>query len=45
VLGQAIARSIANLPERVRYMLIAHGARQAARAQERLAKTLAERPM
>jgi uncharacterized protein (DUF2236 family) len=45
VLGRTIARSTARLPERVRYMPIAYRARQAARAQERFAKTLAERPM
>lgn len=44
-LGQAIARGTANLPERVRYMPIAYRARQAARAQERLDRTLALRPM
>jgi uncharacterized protein (DUF2236 family) len=45
VLGQVIARSAARLPDRVRYMPIAYRARQAARAQERLEKALAERPM
>jgi uncharacterized protein (DUF2236 family) len=45
LLGQAIARGTARLPERVRYMPIAYRARQAARAQERLEKTLAQRPM
>lgn len=45
LLGQAISRSTAKLPERVRYMPIAYRARQVARAQERLRKALAERPM
>lgn len=35
-------RSTENLPERVRYMPIAY--RQAARAQDRLERTLAGRP-
>jgi uncharacterized protein (DUF2236 family) len=45
VAGQLIGRSTPLLPERVRYMPIAYRARQAARAQERLERTLAERPM
>ena len=45
VLAQAIGRSTPLLPERVRYMPIAYRARQAARAQERLDRTLAHRPM
>jgi uncharacterized protein (DUF2236 family) len=44
-LGRAIARSTAGLPERVRYMPIAYRARQAARAQARLDRALAGRPM
>lgn len=44
-LGQTIAHGTANLPERLRYMPIAYRARQAARAQERLDRTLALRPM
>ena len=45
IVGQAIARSTAKLPERVRYMPIAYRARQAARARLRLEKALAERAM
>lgn len=43
--GQIIGRSTPLLPERLRYMPIAYRARQAARAQERLERALAERPM
>ena len=43
--GQAIGRATPLLPERVRYMPIAYRARQAARAQERLERALAERPI
>jgi uncharacterized protein (DUF2236 family) len=43
--GQAIGRSTPLLPERVRYMPIAYRARQAARAQQRLERALAQRPM
>ncbi len=45
IVGQAIARSTARLPERLRYMPIAYHARQAARARGRLEKALAERPL
>ncbi|RAY12548.1 DUF2236 domain-containing protein [Actinomadura craniellae] len=44
-LGGLIARTEPTLPERVRYMPIAYRAREAARAQERLQKALAHRPM
>ncbi|MFI0354895.1 oxygenase MpaB family protein [Actinomadura sp. 9N407] len=44
-IGSVMARTNPLLPERVRYMPIAYRARQAARAQARLQKTLAERPM
>ncbi|TDD75401.1 DUF2236 domain-containing protein [Actinomadura darangshiensis] len=43
--AQVIGRSTPLLPERVRYMPIAYRARQAARAQERLERALAHRPM
>lgn len=43
--GQVIGRGAPLLPERVRYMPIAYRARQAARAQERLERALAHRPM
>lgn len=43
--GQVIGRSTPLLPERVRYMPIAYRARQAARAQQRLERALAQRPM
>ncbi|WP_141582537.1 oxygenase MpaB family protein [Actinomadura sp. WMMA1423] len=43
--AQAIGRTTPLLPERVRYMPIAYRARQAARAQERLERALAHRPM
>ncbi|MEW2355468.1 oxygenase MpaB family protein [Spirillospora sp. NPDC029432] len=44
-IGGIIARTDPLLPERVRYMPIAYRARQAARAQARLERTLAHRPM
>ncbi len=44
-LGQAIARTTRHLPERVRYMPIAYRAREAARAKQRLDRTLANRPL
>lgn len=43
--ARVIGRSTPLLPERVRYMPIAYRARQAARAQERLERALAHRPM
>ncbi|WP_149261337.1 oxygenase MpaB family protein [Actinomadura sp. K4S16] len=43
--GQIIGRGTPLLPERVRYMPIAYRARQAARAEERLERALARRPM
>ncbi|MEU4821332.1 oxygenase MpaB family protein [Actinomadura citrea] len=45
LVGQVIGRGTPLLPERVRYMPIAYRARQAARAQERLERALAHRPM
>ncbi|WP_030170013.1 oxygenase MpaB family protein [Spirillospora albida] len=45
LVAQAIGRGTPHLPERVRYMPIAYRARQAARAQARLERTLAHRPM
>ncbi|SEG09070.1 Uncharacterized conserved protein, DUF2236 family [Thermomonospora echinospora] len=44
-IGAVIGRTTPLLPERVRYMPIAYRARQAARAQERLERALANRPM
>ena len=43
--GAVIGRGTPLLPERLRYMPIAYRARQAARAQERLERALAERPL
>ncbi|GAA3208330.1 oxygenase MpaB family protein [Actinocorallia longicatena] len=43
--GQTIARTTPLLPERVRYMPIAYRAREAARAQQRLDRALATRPL
>ncbi|GAB2842874.1 oxygenase MpaB family protein [Actinocorallia aurea] len=43
--GRAISRTTPLLPERVRYMPIAYQARKAARANDRLARTLATRPL
>ncbi|GAA3971001.1 oxygenase MpaB family protein [Actinomadura viridis] len=43
--GAVIGRGTRRLPERLRYMPIAYHARQAARAQERLERALAERPL
>lgn len=45
IIGRTIARADALFPERVRYMPIAYRAREAARAQERLERTLANRPL
>jgi uncharacterized protein (DUF2236 family) len=45
VLAQTIAHASAGLPERLRYMPIAYRAREVARAQARLDRVLAERPM
>ncbi len=45
LVAQVIGRSTPLLPERLRYMPIAYRARQAARAQERLERALAHRPM
>jgi uncharacterized protein (DUF2236 family) len=43
--GRMLGGANARLPERVKYLPIAYRARQAARAQERLAETLATRPI
>ena len=45
LVGAVIGRSTPLFPERLRYMPIAYRARQAARAQQRLERTLAKRPM
>jgi uncharacterized protein (DUF2236 family) len=43
--GAFIGRGTPLLPERVRYMPIAYRARQTVRAQQRLERALAERPL